>query len=251
MRSLKAVADLLLPRTCIACGMPLLLEEEHLCSACLADLPLTRFYLLRHNPMADKFNEALQKHLETIWAAVSSGDLPFERYAYATALFFYDTGSGYSHITHRLKYDGNISVGRYFGHMLGEEIQRTPWLQDVDAIIPIPLHWHRRWKRGYNQAEIIAEAISSALEVPMYTDILKRCKHTKTQTLLDVNTKAENVRSAFIANSVGDRKIQHILLVDDVFTTGSTALACFTALRTVFPPSVRISVATLGFVGGA
>ena len=248
IRSLKAVADLLLPRTCIACERALLLEEEHLCSDCLSDLPLTRFHMLRHNPMADRFNAIIQEHLETIWTA---GSTAHERYAYATALFFYDGESSYSHITHRLKYDGQLSVGRYFGRMLGEEIRRTPWLQDIDAIIPIPLHWRRRWKRGYNQAEIIAEAISSVTGVPLCRNILERRKYTKTQTLLDVSSKADNVRGAFSARPVNKCNIRHILLVDDVFTTGSTAGECFRALRTVFPPDVRISVATLGFVGRA
>ena len=123
IRSLKAVADLLLPRTCIACERALLLEEEHLCSDCLADLPLTRFHLLRHNPMADRFNAIIQEYLEPIWTA---GNAAHERYAYATALFFYDGESSYSHITHRLKYDGQLSVGHHFGRMLGEEIRRTP-----------------------------------------------------------------------------------------------------------------------------
>lgn len=250
-RSLKAVADLLLPRSCIACERALLLDEEHLCSDCLADLPLTRFHLLRHNPMADKFNAAIQKHLETIWSSDPSADVPYERYAYATALFFYETGSGYSHITHHLKYGGDLAAGRYFGRMLGEEVIRTPWMQDVDAIIPIPLHWYRRWKRGHNQAEIIAEAISSVTGVPMYRNILERRKYTKTQTLLDVHAKADNVQGAFVAHPAGGCKIKHILLVDDVFTTGATIGACYEALRKVFTPNVRISVATLGFVGRA
>ena len=243
------MADLLLPRTCIACERALLLEEEHLCSDCLADLPLTRFHLLQHNPMADKFNEVIQKHLEAIWSSDPSADVLYERYAYATALFFYDTGSGYSHITHRLKYDGNLSVGRYFGHMLGEEVKHTSWLQDIDAIIPVPLHWRRRWKRGYNQAEIIAEAISSVTGVRMYRNILERRKYTKTQTLLDVTSKAANVKGAFCARPIDKCNIRHILLIDDVFTTGATVGECFRALRSVFPPDVRISVATLGFVG--
>ena len=243
------MADLLLPRTCIACERALLLEEEHLCSDCLADLPLTRFHLLRHNPMADKFNANIQKHLETIWSSDPLADVPYERYAYATALFFYDSDSGYSHITHRLKYDGNLSVGRYFGRMLGEEVKHTSWLQDIDAIIPVPLHWRRRWKRGYNQAEIIAEAISSVTGVRMYRNILERRKYTKTQTLLDVTSKAANVKGAFCARPIDKCNIRHILLIDDVFTTGATVGECFRALRSVFPPDVRISVATLGFVG--
>ena len=124
-------------------------------------------------------------------------------------------------------------------------------------IMPVPLHWAREWKRGYNQAEVIASALASETGVPLRTDVLKRRRRTRTQTRLDIEGKARNVAGAFsvsddaavIFRSGGN--VRHILLVDDVFTTGSTLTACFTALRTVFPPGVRISVATLGFVGGA
>ena len=244
---LKTVADMLLPRTCLVCGRKLMSDEEHLCRDCHDDIPLTRFHLLRHNPMADRFNEAIQTYLESVW---DQGPQPFERYAYATALFFYDGGGEYRHITHQIKYHGNISVGRHFGGMLGLEVARTPWMNDVDAIIPVPLHWRRRLSRGYNQAEIIAEAVSSVTGAPVRTDILKRTRHTRTQTRLDISAKASNVKGAFSARLPHPSDLRHILLVDDVFTTGSTLMACFTALRTVFPPTVRISVATLGFVGG-
>ena len=127
---------------------------------------------------------------------------------------------------------------------------------DTDMIIPVPLHWARQWKRGYNQAEVIAAAIASETGVPLRTDILKRRRRTRTQTKLDIEGKARNVAGAFCVSEDaavifrGGGNIRHILLVDDVFTTGSTLYACFRALRSVFPPSVRISVATLGFVGG-
>ena len=144
--------------------------------------------------------------------------------------------------------------------MLGEKIARSEFYDDVDIIIPVPLHWRRRWKRGYNQAEIIAKGISEAACIPIRSDILKRTRHTRTQVSLDIPQKTANVTGAFsisrsfqkrCASNTGENieDIRHILLVDDVFTTGSTLTACFTALRSVFPPSVRISVATLGFVG--
>ena len=135
------------------------------------------------------------------------------------------------------------------GLLLGQKLASAQWFGDIDVIIPIPLHWRRRWTRGYNQAEIIASGLSAALETPVRTDILKRHKYTKTQIRLNIKEKAGNVDGAFSVTAGPHEGIRHILLVDDVFTTGSTALACFWALREVFPPSVRISVATLGFVG--
>ena len=247
MRGLRAAADLLLPRACIVCGHKLKLDESFICTACLDDIPLTRYHLLRHNPMADRLNELIQKHLEVLW---DSGRMISERYAYATALFFYDSEAGYRHIPYQIKYHGNISAGRYFGKMLGQETAKAPWLHDVDAVIPVPLHWRRKWSRGYNQAEIIAEEVSKVLGVPMRTDLLKRKRHTRTQTRLEISEKAANVEGAFIASCTSCSGVKHLLLVDDVFTTGGTLHACYVALRSVFPPEVRISVATLGFVGG-
>ena len=276
MRGLRAVADIFLPRVCVVCGRRLSLEEKHICGDCLEDMPLTRFHLLKHNPMADKFNSVIQKHLETLWASGRS-DVPYERYAFATALFFYDTDNGYRHIPYQIKYHDNLRLGRHFGKMLGDEVSRTPWLQDVDMIIPVPLHWRRRWSRGYNQAEVIAREVALSIGAPLRTDLLKRTRYTKTQTQLSPDEKVTNVSRAFSASRPDDMLVatenmphgsgntpqkqegipvppngflcHHILLIDDVFTTGSTLCECFWALREEFPPSVRISVATLGFVG--
>jgi ComF family protein len=262
----KALADLLVPRKCIVCGEKLTLEEEHLCRWCRDDMPLTRFWQVRHNRMADKFNERIQEGLEKRWKqsqeSRTSGNAdqcnaleelvypPLEKYALATALFFFSEEGDYKRIPYHIKYEGDIRAGRHFGMLLGRHMSTATWFQDIDVIIPVPLHWKRRWKRGYNQAEIIAEGISEALGVPIKTDILKRRRNTRTQISLDIEGKAANVAGAFIATkAIDDSHIGHILLVDDVFTTGSTLHACFTALREVFPTRVRISIATLAFVG--
>ena len=240
-RYVRAMIDLLLPRTCVVCGGKLNIHEKYLCLHCASDLPLTRFGQMMHNPMADKFNEAIQKELNNSWRQ--------EAYAFASALFFYEDESGYKHIPHQIKYQGNISAGKYFGRMLGRELKLADWAEDIDMIIPVPLHWKRRWSRGYNQAEVIAQGVAVELGVPMRTDILKRVRKTNTQTKLDVSEKAANVSGAFKVTTEMPG-LKHILLIDDVFTTGSTLHACFLSLREVYPHPVRISVATLGFVGG-
>ena len=248
IRGLKAATDLLLPRVCVVCRRKLSLDEKHMCQACHEDMPLTRYHMLRHNPMSDRFNELIQKQLEALWDA---GLEASEQYAYATSLFFYTSEAGYRHIPYQIKYHGNTRAGRYFGEMLGREVSMAPWMSDIDVVIPVPLHWRRKWSRGYNQAEIIASETAKVLDVPLRTDILKRRRHTKTQIKLEISEKAENVKGAFTAYRQPAADFRHILLIDDVFTTGSTLHACFVALREVFPPSVRISVATLAFVGGA
>lgn len=198
--------------------------------------------------MADRFNEVIQTNIG------ENGNQEREQYAYAVALFHYTVGSGYRHITHQLKYHGNIRLGRYFGRMLGYCLAGTEWFRDVDLVIPVPLHWSRRLKRGYNQAEVIGRTIAMSLNTETRTDLIRRKRRTATQTRLDIEQKRKNVAGAFEVTETAaglSTEYRHILLVDDVFTTGATVQACFSALRSVFPPSVRISIATLGFVGEA
>lgn len=249
LRGLRAAGEILLPRQCITCGQRLLLEEKHLCLKCLADLPQTYFWTMSHNPMADRFNENIQKDIET-----DEDDGLHERYAYAAALFFYHSEAQYRLIPYQIKYHGNIRAGRYFGRMLGNRLASSVLFEDVDMVVPVPLHWTRKWKRGYNQAEVIAGAVAEALGAPMRTDLLRRRKRTTTQTRMEVEDKRKNVAEAFVstpslADIAAQDGIRHLLLIDDVFTTGATLHACFAALRTVLPASFRISVATLGFVG--
>lgn len=249
LRGLRAAGEILLPRQCITCGQRLLLEEKHLCLECLADLPQTYFWTMSHNPMADRFNENIQKDIET-----DEDDGLHERYAYAAALFFYHSEAQYRLIPYQIKYHGNIRAGRYFGRMLGNRLASSELFEDVDMVVPVPLHWTRKWKRGYNQAEVIAGAVAEALGAPMRTDLLRRRKRTTTQTRMEVEDKRKNVAEAFVstpslADIAAQDSVRHLLLIDDVFTTGATLHACFAALRTVLPASVRISVATLGFVG--
>lgn len=230
------------------------------------DLPLTRYETWEHNPMADKYNLRITPN--------PIGGLP-EPYQRATALFFYRRGSGYDLITQALKYGRNFAAGRHFAAMLGELLRESPLFSDVDLVVPVPLHWTRRLRRGYNQAEVIAREIARSLSaspspsrVAFAPRILRRVRHTRTQTRVSsgsdsssdssLEARARNVAGAFAVRSVytkeyssdrtiKSRTIHHILLVDDVCTTASTLASCHSALRTVFGPSVRISVATLAF----
>lgn len=251
-RTGMALADLILPRVCVVCGEKLLYGERHICLHCLADMPFTHFWERECNPMADRFNALIQQRLEK---DDPCPNISRERYAYAAALFLYSHDAQYRHILYNLKYEGRTDVGKHFGRMLGAKLASSATFKDVDCVMPVPLHWIRRWRRGYNQAEVIAREVAAELGAPLDCRTLVRRRRTRTQTKLNIDGKSANVAGAFkvckrIQDSEGQQQLKHILLIDDLFTTGSTLHACYTALREVFPPSVRISVATLGFVGG-
>lgn len=234
--SLSALLDLVLPRVCVVCGRPLLPRERHLCTECLSDLPETRYAPLDHNPMADRFNARIDPE-------------EYEPYAYAAALFHYRADSGYKKISQALKYHRDFAAGRCFARMLGARLAASPLYADVDLVVPVPLHWTRHWRRGYNQASVVAREVARALSAPRAERLLRRCRRTRSQTRLSVAAKAANVSGAFALRRAPAPAARHILLVDDVFTTGATLAACHKALRRHYGPQVRISVATLAAVG--
>ncbi len=172
----------------------------------------------------------------------------YEPYSQYAGLFFYNDDNGYRHICHRLKYGGDIALGRHYSRLLGEKLAGSELFRDVDLVVPVPLHWTRQWKRGYNQADIIAQEVAAVLGAEHKARLLVRNRRTQTQTVLSVEEKKRNVEGAFSVNrrAVPSNKPHHILLVDDMMTTGSTLAACHAALREVFPTSVKISAASLG-----
>ena len=234
--SLSALLDLVLPRVCVVCGRPLIPQERHLCLECLSDLPETRYAPLGHNPMADRFNAKIQVD-------------EYEPYAYAAALYHYRAESGYKKISQALKYHRNFGAGRWAAGLLGERLAASPLYADVDLVVPVPLHWARRWERGYNQAAVIAREVARVLGAACAERLLLRRRRTRSQTHLHGEAKAANVADAFTLRAKEVPAARHILLVDDVFTTGATLAACHRALRRAYGPQVRISVATLAAVG--
>ena len=234
---IREMIDLMMPRECLVCGRQLGAAEDHLCIWCAEDLPLTYYWEQVHNPMADQFNALLERHRP---------DEVRMEYTYAAALLFYHHGNPYKKIPQALKYQYNIRAGRFFSRRLGHLMAVCPHFSSVDLVLPVPLHWTRLWRRGYNQAEVIAAELARALDARLRTDILVRRQRTRTQTRLDAEARMQNVQGVFQIRKTLDTS--HILLVDDTFTTGATLATCYEAVRQAFGPLVRISIATLSVV---
>lgn len=235
---IREVTDLIMPRTCLVCGRQLGLQEKHLCLWCASGLPLTYYWERLHNPMADELNALLERSRQ------EGVQMP---YVPAAALLFYHHENPYKLIPRALKYGGNIEAGRYFAARLGRFMAAAEHFADVDLVLPVPLHWTRKWTRGYNQAAVIAKEIAKALGAEMRADILARARRTHTQTSLDADARLRNVAGVFRVRHL-PKGAKHILLVDDTFTTGATLCACYHALREAIGPLPRISVATLSVV---
>ena len=234
---IREMMDLVMPRECLVCGRQLGLQEQHLCIWCAADLPETHYWEQAHNPMADQFNALLERQRP------EGETMP---YAFAAALLFYHHENPYKLIPRALKYGGNIPAGRFFAARLGAYMARQPHFADVDTVLPVPLHWWRQWRRGYNQAEVIAAQLAQALHAQLRTGDLVRVRRTRSQTSLDAAARVKNVQGVFALRHAFPAR--HVLLVDDTFTTGATLAACYNAVRSALGPSVRISIATLAVV---
>lgn len=253
----RSLLDLFLERRCPVCKSPLGRHEQGLCLSCESDLPLTGYWRMPRNAMADRFNARLsESRAEGDSAAAGSapaaaGNLPAFRYVRAAALFFYRTEAGYDAIPKALKYRARFRLGRHFAAKLGIALHESPLFRDVDLVIPVPLHPLRQIRRGYNQAEVLAKEIARQLGAALRTDLLKRRRYTRTQTHIHGGEeKSGNVAGAFSLRPKAQKaSCHHVLLVDDVFTTGATLEACYRALLPLFPPDrVRISIATLAVV---
>ena len=226
-----------MPRECLVCGRRLARHERFLCLWCASDLPLTYYWEQPHNIMSDKFNAVLERFRPEGRA------MP---YSFAAALLYYHNDNPYKRIPQEVKYNYNIPAGKFFASVLGDKMASAPQFAGVDAVIPVPLHWFRRYRRGYNQAEVIAAAVADRLNVPMFPKALVRRHRTSTQTRLDAASRLENVIGVFRVRRLPSG-LHHVLLVDDTFTTGATLAACTLALRAV-APDIKISVATLSVV---
>jgi len=170
------------------------------------------------------------------------GQMPIMR---AAALFYYEPHSEVSRIIHSMKYFGHPEAGEFMGRMLAEEIKDDGFFDDINLIIPIPLTRKRQRKRGYNQSREIARGVSDIVGIPVETSAVVRISFGKSQTKMDRWQRMENVKDVFEVKNIDALKGKHILLIDDVVTTGATIISC--AREIMKCGDVKFSVLSLGF----
>lgn len=222
------VVNLFYPRVCAACGDTLLKDEETVCLKCRYLLPKTGYELHADNPLAQMFYGRVRFHA-------------------VTACFFFAKQGKVQHLIHELKYKGNWEAGVFFGQQLGESLKNAPLFQGIDYLVPVPLHPKREKKRGYNQSLMIARGIAEVTGIAIGDRFLVRGVNTATQTKKSKEERFQNVKDIFQVCHAEELQGKHILLIDDVLTTGATLESCAHKFEDI--PGITISAATAACAG--
>jgi ComF family protein len=222
---ISGLVSLFYPKFCFACGNPLLGNEKVICTICMHTLPETEFYKYSDNPVEKLFY----------------GRMKVEN---AVSFLFYDKQSKYGHLLHEFKYKGYREIGYFLGELFGSRLEHTPF-SDVDLIVPIPLHFSKLRLRGFNQSEIFGLGLSKSMDKPLLSKALKRDVSTSTQTRKGRFDRWKNVEGIFQVSDPDALKNKHILLIDDVVTTGATLEAAGGVILNI--EGTRLSVATMAF----
>ena len=222
------LVDLIAPRACVVCGGRLGIHEFFLCGSCNLQLPRTNY---ADNPY------------ENDMARLFWGQLPIER----VTSFFYYSGKNHRRIIHNLKYKQREEVGEDVGALFAEELMETGFFDGIDGIVTMPLHHSKLRERGYNQCDSIARGIQKVTGIPIIDGVVERMVNNETQTHKNIVERKENVKGIFRLKDASLVEGKHILLVDDVLTTGSTLISCGSELAKA--PNVRISICTLAYAG--
>jgi ComF family protein len=218
--------NLLFPRLCQACNASLLGTEDLICTDCLYNLPYTNFHTQPDNIVAQQF-----------WGKI---DLQ-----HAYALLYFEKGGKVQHLIHQFKYKGMPKIGNKLGSIAGEQLLQSSPLKPIDHIIPVPLHKSRLRERGYNQSTNFAQGIAGKLQATVEEDNLVRVIKTATQTHKNRFARYENMQQVFRVEYPEKLEGKHIMLVDDIVTTGSTLEACAQELLKI--PGIKLSIATIAY----
>ena len=200
--------------------------ERQLCLRCLNSLSKTHFSILDENAMERKL----------------AGRFPFE---HATALYYFRRGGTVQQLIHAIKFHGNSELCLMMGRKLGLALLRSGHFDDVDILVPVPLHWRRKLQRGYNQSELLCRGIAEVFPRPINRRAMVRHRNTKKQSMQESSNRSMNVEGAFRVNRPKELEGRHVLLVDDVVTTGATMIAC--ARELLKAGDVKVSLLSLGF----
>ena len=227
---ISSIMDFVSPRRCCVCGIRLSLTEKVICAKCNWHLPRTELAETPYdNPMARIFWKRLPLEKAAAWIDfLPKGEI---------AKIIYD-----------IKYHHGSQMAITIGQMMAEELQEKKFFDDIDAIVPMPITLKRRWQRGYNQSEMIAEGISDITGLPVIKDSVKRTRFKGSQTTLGRMERLNNVEQVFMLKKPELISGKHVLLVDDIVTTGATLAACGEEIAKA--GNMRISILTIGKTKG-
>ncbi len=226
LKAISNLFNLFFPRKCNHCGNNLDKTEAEVCKKCLFEIPKTNFHTDLENPVCKSF-----------WGRV--------KVEFASSEFYFTQKSILQNLLHHLKYHNKKELAFELGKYMGTRLLSRNTFKDCDILIPVPLHPSKKKKRGYNQSEWIAKGLSEKLNIPLDTTTLLRHINSKSQTKKSRDERWENVRSAFNVRKTDDFSAKHILLVDDVITTGATIEAC--AARLIENLGVKLSIVSLAY----
>lgn len=216
--------NLFFPKVCLACDNQLETNEVYICAFCRHELPLTNFESANDNEVTKRLYGRAQ--LEN-----------------ASALLWFSKKGLVQHLIHNLKYKGHEDIGKFLGQWFGEELRKHEGFKTVDVVIPVPLHSKRMRQRGFNQVHKFGKELADALECDFNTTVLQKAKTTKTQVFKDRIRRFITDDAVFLVTEYETLKGKHILLVDDIITTGATIETCVNALSKI--DGITISVATM------
>jgi ComF family protein len=216
--------DFFYPSVCAACYTKLNKDEKEICLTCKSSLPKTDFHLIAENPVKKLF-----------W-----GRIPLQ---HATSYLYFTKHSKVQNILHNIKYNGHKELAQTIGMMFGNELKKSELYKDIDVIIPVPLHPKKLKKRGFNQSEHFGIGLAEAMEVPLSVNNLIRQTNSSTQTKKNRFQRWENVSEIFAVADPSQFQNKHLLLIDDVITTGATLEACYQALAK--SGNIRLSMASI------
>ncbi len=220
----SSAIELLYPNLCIACEEEPYISKIPVCIRCLSELPVTN----------------MERHQENLFTERIYGRIPIES---AASLFYFSKGGKVQHLIHQVKYSGDGNIACLLGNWMGNKLNQSPLFQNLDLIIPVPLHISKLRARGYNQSEEFGRGIAEILNVDLNTHSLKRIYGSVSQTSKNRLERLVNVHDSFKINVVDTLENKHILLVDDVLTTGATMEACAEKLINI--PGVKLSLVTI------
>ncbi len=227
MHWITHIKDLLYPPLCSGCGLLRPLDQHIFCLDCLHELPETGFHMHEKNPFVNHFLGRVK--LKT-----------------GAAFLYFSRDGGTQRLLHQIKYNNRPDLITTIGRWYGKQLLQSEWWQNCEVIIPVPLHWKKQRKRGYNQSAVFGEAIGEAMHIPCFPKGLQRITHDKSLTGMKRFQRVETIGSSFVISKPTLVKDKHVVLVDDVLTTGATLESCALVLESAGIASLRMVTIACG-----